>query len=234
MKAVGVPFVKKDAKALVTGKPVYTNDLAPKDCLIVKLLRSPHANAMIQEIKTDVAMRVPGIEAIYTWKDVPQQRFTIAGQTWPEPSPYDRLILDQHVRFVGDPVAIIAGENEACVERAMKMIKVKYEVLPAVLDPEEALDGPILVHPEDSWKALCTGRRWTWGCRESSCRMRCCCRTYISCQSGTAGNDGTISDGLLYGYVWKTECDEFYADRLPCAPYCFQCTWHTKIQDPCV
>ena len=155
MKAVGVPFVKKDAKALVTGKPVYTNDLAPKDCLIVKLLRSPHANAMIQEIKTDVAMRVPGIEAIYTWKDVPQQRFTIAGQTWPEPSPYDRLILDQHVRFVGDPVAIIAGENEACVERAMKMIKVKYEVLPAVLDPEEALDGPILVHPEDSWKALC-------------------------------------------------------------------------------
>ena len=60
MKAVGVPFVKKDAKALVTGKPVYTNDLAPKDCLIVKLLRSPHANAMIQEIKTDVAMRVPG------------------------------------------------------------------------------------------------------------------------------------------------------------------------------
>lgn len=128
----------------MTGKPVYTNDLAPKDCLIVKLLRSPHANAMIQEIKTDVAMR-RGLEAIYTWKDVPQQRFTIAGQTWPEPSPYDRLILDQHVRFVGDPVAIIAGEN-ACVERAMKMIKVKYEVLPAVLDPEEALDGPIL-HP---------------------------------------------------------------------------------------
>ena len=115
MKAVGVPFVKKDAKALVTGKPVYTNDLAPKECLIVKLLRSPHANAMIREIKTDVAMRVPGIEAIYTWKDVPQQRFTTAGQTWPEPSPYDRLILDQHVRFVGDPVAIIAGEYEACV-----------------------------------------------------------------------------------------------------------------------
>ena len=62
MKAVGVPFVKKDAKALVTGKPVYTNDLAPKDCLIVKLLRSPHANAMIQEIKTDVAMRVPELK----------------------------------------------------------------------------------------------------------------------------------------------------------------------------
>ena len=66
-RLISAPVVKKDAKALVTGKPVYTNDLAPKDCLIVKLLRSPHANAMIQEIKTDVAMRVPGIEAISTW-----------------------------------------------------------------------------------------------------------------------------------------------------------------------
>ena len=112
MKAVGVPFVKKDAKALVTGKPVYTNDLAPKDCLIVKLLRSPHANAMIQEIKIDVAMRVPGIEAIYTWKDVPDQRVTNAGQTYPEASPYDRLMLDRHVRFSGDAVAIIAAETE--------------------------------------------------------------------------------------------------------------------------
>lgn len=58
------------------------------------------------------AERVPGIEAIYTWEDVPKQRFTMAGQTYPEPSPYDRLILDQHVRYVGDPVAIIAGKDE--------------------------------------------------------------------------------------------------------------------------
>ena len=112
MKAVGQPIRKKDAMALVTGKPVYMDDLAPKDCLIVKVLRSPHANAIVKSIKKTAAERVPGIEAIYTWEDVPKQRFTMAGQTYPEPSPYDRLILDRHVRYVGDPVAIIAGKDE--------------------------------------------------------------------------------------------------------------------------
>lgn len=155
MRVVGTPVRKKDAMALVTGKPVFTNDMAPKDCLAVKLLRSPHANALIEEIKTDVAMKVPGIEAIYTWKDVPQERFTNAGQTYPEPSPYDRLLLDKQVRFVGDPVAIVAGENEACVDKALRLIKVKYQVLPAVLDFHTAKDNEVLVHPEDNWKSLC-------------------------------------------------------------------------------
>ena len=155
MRVVGTPVRKKDAMALITGKPVFTNDMAPKDCLVVKLLRSPHANALIEEIKTDVAMKVPGIEAIYTWKDVPQERFTNAGQTYPEPSPYDRLLLDKQVRFVGDPVAIVAGENDACVDKALRLIKVKYQVLPAVLDFHTAKDNAVLVHPENNWKSLC-------------------------------------------------------------------------------
>ena len=155
MRAVGKPIRKKDAQALVAGKPVYTDDLAPKDCLIVKVLRSPHANAKILEVDTSAAEHLPGIEAIYTWEDVPQQRFTLAGQTYPEPSPYDRLILDSHVRHVGDPVAIVAGEDQACVDLALKKIKVKYEVLPAVLDFHQAKDHSVLVHPEDSWKSLC-------------------------------------------------------------------------------
>lgn len=155
MRVVGKPVRKKDAMALVTGKPVFTNDMAPKDCLIVKLLRSPYANAIVEEIKTDIAQKVPGIEAIYTWKDAPQERFTNAGQTYPEPSPYDRLLLDRQVRFVGDPVAIVAGENEACVDKALRLIKVKYQVLPAVLDFHTAKDNEILVHPEDNWKFLC-------------------------------------------------------------------------------
>lgn len=155
MQYVNQPVMKKDAMALVTGQPVFMDDVAPADCLIVKLLRSPHANAIIEDIKIDAAMRVPGIEAIYTWKDVPQQRFTLAGQTFPEPSPYDRLILDRHVRFVGDPVAIIAGSTEKAVDRAMKIIKVKYQVLEPVLDFHTAKDNAILVHPEENWKALC-------------------------------------------------------------------------------
>jgi len=132
------------------------DDVIPQDCLIVKLLRSPHANAIVQEIDTSRALLVPGIEAIYTWKDVDQQgrRYTQAGQTYPEPSPYDRLVIDRHVRFAGDVVAILAGKDEKCVDKAMKLIKVRYEVLPAVLDYHTALDNPVLVHPEENWESL--------------------------------------------------------------------------------
>lgn len=156
MKTVNQPIRKKDAMQLVTGQPVYMDDVIPQDCLIVKLLRSPHANAIVQEIDTSRALLVPGIEAIYTWKDVDQQgrRYTQAGQTYPEPSPYDRLVIDRHVRFAGDVVAILAGKDEKCVDKAMKLIKVRYEVLPAVLDYHTALDNPVLVHPEENWESL--------------------------------------------------------------------------------
>ena len=156
MKTVNQPMRKKDAMQFVTGQPVYMDDVIPQDCLIVKLLRSPHANAIVQEIDTSRALLVPGIEAIYTWKDVDQQgrRYTQAGQTYPEPSPYDRLVIDRHVRFAGDVVAILAGKDEKCVDKAMKLIKVRYEVLPAVLDYHTALDNPVLVHPEENWESL--------------------------------------------------------------------------------
>ncbi|WP_458408249.1 xanthine dehydrogenase family protein molybdopterin-binding subunit [Anaerotignum sp.] len=146
---------KKDAMALVTGKPVYTGDMVPENALVVKLLHSPHANAIIEKIDTSIAKRVPGIEAIYTYEDVPQKRFTMAGQTYPEPSPYDRLIMDRHVRYHGDIVAIVAGEDEKAVNKALKLIKVEYNVLPAVLDFRTAKDNEILVHPEDNWIAHC-------------------------------------------------------------------------------
>ena len=154
-QSVGQPVRKKDAMALLLGKPAYVDDVTPRDCLVVKVLRSPHAHALIEEIDTSAAMKVPGIAAIFTYRDVPQKRFTMAGQTYPEPSPYDRLILDQRVRFVGDAAAIVAGETEQAVDRALKLIRVRYQVLEAVLDPHEALDSPILVHPEDSWRSLC-------------------------------------------------------------------------------
>ena len=156
MKNVNKAFRKKDAMQLVTGKPVYMDDLAPADCLIVKLYRSPHANAMVERIDTSVAKKVPGIEAIFTWEDVDQnaRRYTQAGQTYPEASPYDRLLIDRHVRFVGDVVAIVAGKDEKCVDKALKLIKVDYEVLEAVLDFHTAKDNPILVHPEDNWESL--------------------------------------------------------------------------------
>lgn len=145
---------KKDSMQLLTGKPLYTEDKIPEGTLTVKLLRSPHANAMVEDINVEVAKKVPGVVDVFTWKDVPAKRYTNAGQTFPEPSPYDRLILDRHVRFAGDPVAIVAAENEKAAQKAMKLIKIKYEVLEAVTDLRQAKDNPILVHPEDNWTTL--------------------------------------------------------------------------------
>ena len=154
-KSINKSVRKKDSMQLLLGKPVYTDDVTPDDALIVKILRSPHANAIVESINTVAAKKVPGVVDIYTWEDVPQTRFAIAGQTYPEPSPYDRLIIDRHVRFAGDVVAIIAAETEKAALKAMKLIKVKYEVLEAVLDFRTAKDNPVLVHPEDDWFPPC-------------------------------------------------------------------------------
>ena len=156
MKVVNQPLRKKDAMQLVTGQPVYVDDVTPRDCLCVKLPRSPHANAIVKSINKTAAMKVPGMEAIFTWEDVDQdgRRYTQAGQTYPEASPYDRLVIDRHVRFVGDVVAILAGADEKCVDKAMKLVKVEYEVLEPVLDFHTAKDNPVLVHPEDNWESL--------------------------------------------------------------------------------
>ena len=149
MKIVNKSTKKIDSIGIITGRPLYTDDLViNNNSLIVKLLRSPHAYARIADIDTSIAKKIPGVEAIFTYHDVPNTMFTLAGQSYPEPSPYDRKILDEYVRYVGDPVAIIAAIDEKTAEKAMKLIKVKYEVLDAVIDYEKALDSDILVHRE--------------------------------------------------------------------------------------
>ena len=155
-RTVGQTMRKKDSMQLLLGKGVYTDDIVrSRSPLVVKLLRSPHANAIVQSIRTDIAKKVPGVVDVYTWEDVPQKRFAIAGQTFPEPSPYDRLILDRHVRFVGDAVAIVAAEDEKAAQKALKLIKVEYQVLEPLLDFRTAKDNPLLVHPEEDWFPPC-------------------------------------------------------------------------------
>ena len=153
LRVVNQPIRKKDYRALVTGQPVYTEDLAPKDCLVVKLLRSPHASALVDTIDVSRAKLVPGVACVLTWQDVPKIRYTQAGQSYPEGSPYDRYILDRRLRYVGDPVAIVVAETEEAADKALKLIKVKYEVLEPVLDFRASLDNPVLVHPEDGREA---------------------------------------------------------------------------------
>ena len=149
MKFVGKGIAKIDGLAIATGKPAYTDDLAAANALVIKILRSPHAFAKIKAIDTSEAEKLAGVACILTHRDVPNVRFTLAGQAYPEPSPYDRLILDELVRYVGDEVAIIAATNEKVALKAMGLIKVEYEVLAAVLDFEKATEHPSIVHPED-------------------------------------------------------------------------------------
>ena len=149
MKHVGKSYDKVDAKGILSGKPSYTGDFVPKDALIIKVLRSPHAQARIKSIDTSKAKLIPGVEAIFTYEDVPNTRFTLAGQTYPEPSAYDALILDSVVRYVGDEVALVVAKDEATALKAMPLIKVEYEVQKPVLDLCTAMDHETVVHPED-------------------------------------------------------------------------------------
>lgn len=149
MKHIGKSYDKVDAKGILSGKPSYTGDFVPKDALIIKVLRSPHAQARIKSIDTSKAKLIPGVEAIFTYEDVPNTRFTLAGQTYPEPSAYDALILDPVVRYVGDEVALVVAKDEATALKAMPLIKVEYEVQKPVLDLRTAMGHETVVHPED-------------------------------------------------------------------------------------
>ncbi|SKC90099.1 xanthine dehydrogenase family protein molybdopterin-binding subunit [Maledivibacter halophilus] len=149
MRYISKEISKIDGIDIATGKPAYTDDLSSEHALIIKILRNPHAFAKIKSIETEKAQKLDGVECILTYRDVPNIRFTTAGQSYPEPSPYDRLILDEYVRYVGDEVAIIAAKDEKTALRAMKLIKVEYEALDPVLDFEKAIGHSTIIHPED-------------------------------------------------------------------------------------
>lgn len=151
-KQVGHSIPKMDSEAIIQGKPIYTADLVSPDALIVRIIRSPHAHALVVSVDKEAALAVPGVVGIYTHEDVPKTRFTLAGQSFPEPSHYDRLILDQRVRYVGDEVVIVAAETAQAADEACRLVKVKYEVLPAVVDFEKALDNEVRVHHAEDLK----------------------------------------------------------------------------------
>ena len=139
-----------DGKGIMLGRPVFTDDLAPQDALVLKVLRSPHAFARIKSIDVSEAEAYPGVACVLTYHNVPRDvPFTRAGQGYPEPSPHDKFVLDEYVRYVGDEVAVVAAETEEIALEAMKLIKVDYEVLEPVLDFEKAADNPSVIHPED-------------------------------------------------------------------------------------
>lgn len=150
---VGKPEPKVDAYKLVQGKPAFTDDVEMRGMLIGKLLLSPHAHAIIKRIDVSKARALLGVHAVLTYQDIPRVAYTTAGQSYPEPGPHDNFSLDYKVRWVGDRVAAVAAETEEIARQALDLIEVEYEVLPAILDPREAMKpGAPLIHDEpESW-----------------------------------------------------------------------------------
>jgi len=149
LNIVGKAERKVDAVKLVTGKPAFVDDIELRGMLHARLLTSPHAHAVIRDIDVSEARALPGVHAVLTYKDVQRIPYTTAGQSWPEPGPHDQYCLDYRVRFVGDRVAAVAAETPEIAEQALKLIKVDYEVLPALLDPRKAMDSDApRLHPE--------------------------------------------------------------------------------------
>jgi putative selenate reductase molybdopterin-binding subunit len=131
---VGKPQIKVDAVKLAQGKPAFTDDIDLRGMLVAKVLRSPHAHALIKKIDATKARELPGVAAVLTWEDIPRVIYSTAGQSDPIPGPLDTFSLDQKVRFVGDRVAFVAADTIEIAEQALKLIEVRYELLPTVFD----------------------------------------------------------------------------------------------------
>ena len=148
-QVVNKPEPKVDAVKLAKGRPVFTDDVEMPGMLYGGLLTSPVAHARILSIDTSAALALPGVHAVQTYADLPRVIYASGGQSYPQPPPYDQVCLDSKVRYVGDRVATVAAETPELVQEALERIKVKYEELPAVFSPEEALQsGAPVIHDE--------------------------------------------------------------------------------------
>jgi len=154
MRVVNNKTHSVDGKGIMQGRSYFTDDLADSGSLIIKILRSPHAFAKIKNIDVSKAKALNGVMLVLIYKDVPHISFSRAGQGYPEPSPHDKFILDEYVRYVGDEVAMVAAISEEIAEDALKLIEVEYEVYEPVLDFENAYNNKTIIHPEDGIKEM--------------------------------------------------------------------------------
>ena len=160
IEVVGKNVLKVDGIPLATGQPKFTLDMDIPGALIGKLLYSPHAHAEIVSIDTSEAEKVPGVVCILHHGNVPRVPYTTAGQGWPEPSPYDTVLFDKKVRYVGDRVAAVAAETEEAALEALRKIKVEYKILPAVFSIDEALaPGAPIIHDEPDAQGIYDAKR---------------------------------------------------------------------------
>ena len=147
-KSVGQSKLRVDAYDKVTGRAEYTDDLCAPDALIARIVHSTFAHGMVTGVDTAQAESVPGVVKVLTCFDVPDRPFPTAGHPWSTDPHHqdvaDRLLLNRHVRYYGDDVAVVIAENEVAATQAARLVKVTYEEYPFVLDAQEAMgfDGP--------------------------------------------------------------------------------------------
>ncbi|MEF8839776.1 MAG: molybdopterin cofactor-binding domain-containing protein, partial [Haloarculaceae archaeon] len=152
---VSRPAEKTDDRKLVTGEAAYTADYAERfpDLAHAKVVRSEIPNGTVTDVDTAAAAAMDGVHAVLTpWSEgTPDAKYTSAGQSYPEPSPWDMNVLNERVRYVGDPIAAVAAETEEIADRAVEAIEVEYEEDDFVLDPHEAFseDAPTIHDPEE-------------------------------------------------------------------------------------
>ena len=146
---VGKPERKVDSIKLAKGHAAFVDDIEMRGMLYAKMLYSPHAHARIVDIDDSKARALPGVHAVLHYKNVARVRYASGGQSYPNPLPYDQVSFDNKVRHVGDRVAVVAAETIEIAEKAVELIEVEYEVLPAVFDENEAISGTApVIHDE--------------------------------------------------------------------------------------
>ncbi len=150
--AVGKSHIRKDVQAKVTGKTRYTDDYSMPGMLEAKYVRSPIAHGLVKDIDTSAALELPGVEAVFTFADVPKNVFPTAGHPYSLDPDHqdvaDRLLLTDHVRYHGDEVAIVVARDRLTAQKAAKAVVVEYEELPVCVTSAAALapDAPA-IHP---------------------------------------------------------------------------------------
>ncbi|MCD4672056.1 MAG: molybdopterin-dependent oxidoreductase [Anaerolineaceae bacterium] len=154
-QVVGKSEFKVDGPKLVKGKPAFTDDIKLEGMLFGALLTSPHAHARIRNIDTSKAEALKGVHCVLTYKNVDRIKFASGGQSYPQPLPYDQVVFDTKVRHVGDRVAAVAAETRELAQKALRLIDVEYEILPAVIDGVKAMqDGAPVIHDEEDTEGI--------------------------------------------------------------------------------
>ena len=152
-KSVGKSVTRVDAREKATGRARYTDDLCGREALVVKICHSAIAHGFVKSVDTAAAEAIPGVVKVLTCFDVPDIPFPTAGHPWSTDPGHqdvaDRLLLNRHVRYYGDEVAVVIAGDEVAAAQGVRALKVEYEELPFVLDVQEAMkDGAPQLHEE--------------------------------------------------------------------------------------